>query len=200
MTSAAVVVPIKAFSAAKLRLAPALSPGERAALARHLAGVVLRAAAPLPAVVVCDDEEVRTWAEASGARVLWTPGQGLNGAVMAGVATLRDEGVATAVVAHADLPLARSLAWTIEFPGVTLVPDRRRDGTNVLALPTDAGFAVSYGPGSFARHRAEAARCALPLRIVADPDLGWDVDLPSDLDWADAPTSPPPSARAAAPT
>jgi hypothetical protein len=30
---------------------------------------------------------------------------------------------------------------------VTLVPDRRLDGTNVLGLPADAGFRVTYGPG-----------------------------------------------------
>src|SRR5690606_15205195 len=150
----------------------------RAALARRMAEVVLAAAAPLPAVVVCDDDEVREWAEGAGARVVWCPGRGLNGAVADGVAALRADGVATAVVAHADLPLATSLAWAADFPGVTLVPDRRLDGTNVVAVPTDAGFAFSYGAGSFARHRREAARLGLPVRIVPDPLLGWDVDLP----------------------
>ncbi|HEY8527705.1 MAG TPA: 2-phospho-L-lactate guanylyltransferase [Acidimicrobiales bacterium] len=186
MTSASVVVPVKAFSAAKVRLAGALQPAERAALARRMAEVVLAAAAPLPAVVVCDDDEVREWAEGAGARVVWCPGRGLNGAVADGVAALRADGVATAVVAHADLPLATSLAWAADFPGVTLVPDRRLDGTNVVAVPTDAGFAFSYGAGSFARHRREAARLGLPVRIVPDPLLGWDVDLPADLAWPGA--------------
>ena len=44
------------------------------------------AAGPLRAAVVCDDDEVRTWAEGQGAEVIWTPGLGLNGAVAAGVA------------------------------------------------------------------------------------------------------------------
>ncbi len=56
-TSAAVVVPVKAFGEAKVRLAGALDPGERARLARHMAEIVLLAAAPLPVVVVCDDDE-----------------------------------------------------------------------------------------------------------------------------------------------
>lgn len=190
MTSAAVVMPVKAFRAAKVRLAPALEPAERALLARDLAGVVLAAAAPLPVLVVCDDDEVRTWAEGAGARVLWTPGRGLNGAVADGVARLRDDGVETAVVAHADLPLARSLQWVTDFPGVTIVPDRHRDGTNVLAIPTGSGFNVAYGAGSFQAHRDEAARLELPLRIVADADLGWDVDLPADLEWPGARSGP----------
>jgi 2-phospho-L-lactate guanylyltransferase len=88
-----------------------------------------------------------------------------------------------AVVAHADLPLATRLHWVAEFPGVTLVPDRRLDGTNVLAVPTEAGFTFAYGPGSFARHRAEAQACGLPARIVRDDRLAWDVDLPADLAW-----------------
>jgi len=186
MTSAAVVVPVKAFAEAKVRLAGALDPGERAELARRMAAVVLAAAAPLPVVVVCDDEEVRSWAEDAGARVVWCPGRGLNGAVADGVAALADRGVATAIVAHADLPLASRLDWVAQFPGVTLVPDRRGDGTNVLAVPTGAGFRFSYGAGSFARHRAEAARLGLPARIVRDHRLGWDVDLPADLAWPGA--------------
>jgi 2-phospho-L-lactate guanylyltransferase len=183
MSSAAVVVPVKAFRAAKVRLAGALDPPARAALARQLAGVVVAAAAPLPVTVVCDDDEVRDWAVAAGADVVWCPARGLNGAVADGVAALRDAGVGTAVVAHADLPLATSLAWVADTPGVTVVPDRRHDGTNVIAVPTGAGFRFAYGGGSFARHRAETARLGLPLRVVDDPALGWDVDLPADLPW-----------------
>lgn len=183
MTSAAVVVPVKAFTAAKLRLAEALDAGERAQLARRLAEVVLAAAEPLPVVVVCDDDAVRDWATDSGARVVWCPGRGLNGAVADGVRYLHGRGVATAIVAHADLPLATTLAWVADYPGVTIVPDRRLDGTNVLSVPVGAGFRFSYGPGSFARHRAEAVRLNLQARIVRDPSLGWDVDLPADLAW-----------------
>jgi 2-phospho-L-lactate guanylyltransferase len=189
MASASVVVPVKAFRAAKVRLAPALDPPARAALARQLADVVVAAAAPLPVVVVCDDDEVRSWAEAAGAEVVWCPDRGLNGAVADGVAWLCDRGVGMAVVAHADLPLATSLAWAAEFSGVTLVPDRRHDGTNVAAVPTDAGFRFAYGAGSFARHQAEAARLRLAARIVDDPDLGWDVDIPSDLAWPRTPSA-----------
>jgi 2-phospho-L-lactate guanylyltransferase len=185
-TTAAVVVPVKAFDQAKVRLASALAPRERADLARHMAEIVLLAADPLPVVVVCDDDDVRTWAERSGARVVWCPGRGLNGAVADGVAALRADGVERAIVAHADLPLATRFDWLADFPGVTLVPDRRGDGTNVLAVPTAAGFAFAYGAGSFRRHRAEAARLGLPARIVQDPHLGWDVDLPADLAYPGA--------------
>ena len=77
-------------------------------------------------------------------------------------------------------------------PGVTLVPDRYGNGTNVIALPTGAGFRFSYGPGSFARHRAEAERLGLPVRVLDLPDLAWDVDEPADMVPTPAPAHPAP--------
>jgi len=177
----AVLVPVKAFSQAKRRLHLALSEPERAELARAMADRVVSAAHPLPVVVVCDDNEVAEWARARRALVVWEPGRGLNGAVEAGVDRLRAAGVTQVTVAHADLPRASDLAMVGEVPGITLVPDRYGNGTNVIALPADAGFQFSYGPGSFARHRAEAERLGLPTRVLDRPDLAWDIDEPGDV-------------------
>ncbi len=175
------LVPVKAFAGAKARLAPAMSVRARHDLVRTMAESVLRAARPLPVSVVCDDREVAEWATSRGASLVWTPARGLNGAVTHGVAVLRENGATTVIVAHADLPLATELAPVADFDGVTLVPDRRDDGTNVAAVPADAGFRFSYGAGSFARHVAECQRLGLPLRVLREPLLSWDVDLPGDL-------------------
>lgn len=183
----AVLVPVKAFDQAKVRLAPALPPNERAALARTMAEGVLRAAKGLPVFVVCDDPEVARWATAQRSAVVWEPGQGLNRAVEAGVGCLADAGFAQVIVTHADLPLAADVTWLARFPGVTIVPDRHGDGTNVICIPARRNFRFAYGPGSFARHRAEAGRIGQPLRIVREPLLSWDVDLPRDLDWTPVP-------------
>jgi len=180
----AVLVPVKSFASAKHRLTAALGDEDRRALVRQMAEQVLRASAPLPVVVVCDDEEVAAWARAHGAHVLWEPGRGLNGAVQSGVAQLAGMGVRRVVVAHADLPRARRLADLADYGGVTLVPDRRDDGTNVIALPADVSFRFSYGPGSFARHHAECRRLGLAVRVRRDADLSYDVDWPSDLPGA----------------
>lgn len=182
--SAAVIVPVKAFARAKLRLAPMLEPATRAELARAMATRVLRAAGPLPAFVVCDDEEVRAWAQRQGAEAIWTPGLGLNGAVEAGIGHLARRNVDLAIVAHADLPLATDLAWLADAGAdyATLVPDRHGDGTNVACVPTGTGFRFAYGAASFAKHRAEAARCGLLARLMPDDRLGWDVDVPADLE------------------
>lgn len=188
---AAVLVPVKSFAAAKQRLAGRLDPAARRALAQAMAATVLDAARSLPTAVVCDDDEVRAWAEQHGAETIWTPGLGLNGAVEAGVAHLARRGMRRVVVAHADLPLARDLGWLASGGGITLVPDRHRDGTNVACVPADAGFRFAYGRGSFSAHRAEGARLGLTVRLVPDERLGWDVDEAGDLD-APAHLDPPP--------
>lgn len=187
---AGVVIPVKAFAHAKRRLAGVLDDGARAELARSMAETVITAARPLATAVVCDDEVVRAWALDLGVEVVWTPGLGLNGAVEAGVAHLAAMGHERAVVAHADLPLARELAWVADFDGVTLVPDRHHDGTNVAAVPTASGFRFAYGAASFTHHQAEAARLGLPVRVVDDQRLGWDVDVPGDLQFPDLDAQP----------
>jgi 2-phospho-L-lactate guanylyltransferase len=157
-----------------------------------MAEAVVAAAAPMPVTVVCDDEEVAGWAGGLGVVVEWTPGLGLDGAVEAAGPAGEEAGATAVVVAHADLPLARDLS-PLAPPGerapsaVTLVPDRHGDGTNVVVLPAGCGFRFAYGPGSFARHRAEAARLGLAVHVIHDLRLGWDVDLPADLELPSLP-------------
>jgi 2-phospho-L-lactate guanylyltransferase len=182
--TAAVLVPVKSFGQAKRRLSQVLTAAERARLARSMAGRVVAAARGLPVAVVCDDEEVAAWAEDAGAEVVWTPGLGLNRAVARGVARLHRDGAVRVVVSHADLPLARDLRPVVDFEGVTVVPDRHGDGTNVICVPGGAGFRFAYGAGSCRRHQAEAERLGLDVRVIDDDiRLGWDVDRPADLEF-----------------
>ena len=190
LTGCVVLVPVKAFAEAKARLAPTLDAAGRDALARVMAERVLAAAAPLPVAVVCDDAEVARWAEDHGAMVLPEPGRGLNGAVEAGVERLGAAGATEVLVVHGDLPFAHSVAQLAGYDGVTLVPDRRDDGTNVVCVPAGTGFRFHYGPGSFARHRAETHRLGLRCRIVRDPELTWDVDVPADIPAGLGPSLP----------
>ncbi len=178
---AVLLVPVKAFRDAKARLAPLLDRAERARLARWTASRVLAAAGELPVYVACDDDEVATWAGEHGAAVLWHPGEGLNGAVNASIAALRERRVGHVVVAHGDLPRARSLASLVNPGFVTLVPDRRNDGTNVVCVPMSSAFELSYGAGSFRRHLAQALDAVLAVEVKRDPLLGVDIDTPIDL-------------------
>jgi 2-phospho-L-lactate guanylyltransferase len=186
-----VLVPIRSFDRAKMRLAPALGESARAGLVRKLAARVVAAAAPMPVAVVCEDESVARFAADLGADVLLvSPGLGLSGSVAAGVDRLASEGIDVVTVAHGDLAMVVELSSAGRDAGeggegeVTIAPDRRLDGTNVITVPTRRGFRFAYGPGSFERHRAEAARIGLACRIMYDWNLALDVDLPDDLDVA----------------
>ena len=181
---AGVVVPIRSFTFGKARLASHLATSSRAVLAREMAERVVAAAGRRTVVVVSSAPDVVDWLRERGLEHVPDPGS-LDGAADAGRARDRDLGLPSVVVAHADLPLVTTLDAAVaprESRVAVIVPCHRGDGTPVLGLPSDAPFSFSYGPGSFARHRAEAARCGLEVRVVSDPSLAFDVDVPDDLE------------------
>lgn len=178
----AVLVPIKAFGAAKQRLEPALSAREREELARWTAERVLGASGEHPTYVVCDDAVVASWASAHGASVLWEIGQGLNAAVDHAVQCLALDGHLHVVVVHGDLPRPSALGAFAMAGAITLVPDRHDDGTNVMSFPTGSPLDSSYGPGSFRRHLDRAMTSGLGVHVIRDPLMALDLDHPRDLD------------------
>jgi 2-phospho-L-lactate/phosphoenolpyruvate guanylyltransferase len=177
----AVLIPVKSFSAAKARLSGRVDASSRRKLARWMAEQVVTAAHPLPVFVACDDDEVAEWADDLGASVLWGPGLGLNGAVDHGVATMAGKGVEHVVISHGDLPLASSLVDVARPDTVVLVPDRRRDGTNVLARPTAITLPATYGAGSFRRHLRHAMENDTQVMVRIDAALSLDLDTIGDL-------------------
>lgn len=184
---AAVLVPIKSFDQAKGRLASRLDEGRRRRLAHVLAQGVVRAAAPTPCYVVCDDDEVAREATLWGARVVWSPTEGLNASVTAATERLRSAGHDHVVVAHGDLAFAPALAPGafdhLIVPGeIRLVTDAAGDGTNVASVPLDLAWRFGYGAGSCDRHVDEARRLGRHVEVVRDDPLGRDLDTENDLD------------------
>lgn len=181
-----VVIPIRAFTRGKSRLAERLGEPERAGLLQAMAERVVEAAAELPVVVVSGAPEVLAWASARGVEVLADPGS-LDAAATQGVEHHRARGLARVAVVHADLPLVETLAPLAEpgdAPVAVLVPCHRNDGTPALSVPAGAGFRFSYGPGSFRRHVEEAHHRGLEVHELLDPQLRLDVDCVEDLDLA----------------
>ncbi len=182
----ALLVPVKSFATAKQRLVGTLCDEDRRRLAQQLARTVFQAREHLPLFVACDDDEVAEWASTEGAEILWTAHLGLSGAVRAGVTHLGLRGFDRAIVAHADLPFAHSLTHFGEHQDdadsvVSIAPDRRIDGTNVISVPTHTQFTFAYGPRSYRRHLIEARVRGLSVRTVFDWRLATDIDLPEDL-------------------
>jgi len=188
------IVPVKRLGAAKQRLAGILPPEARCRLMLVMLQDVLATLAKVeglgPILVVTPDAEVAQIAQRHGVRVLPEErDRGHNAAATAGFAHALAHGAAAALTLPADAPcvtpdeVARLLdaAGPGPAPRVVLVPSHDRDGTNaVLAAPPDA-FPVSFGPGSFARHLAQAGARGLDCRVVELAGLGQDVDEPRDL-------------------
>lgn len=135
--------------------------------------------------MACDDDEVATWATDRGATVLWGAGLGLNGAIDDAVARVGANGADHVIVSHADLVLPGALRDLTPTPEtvdrVVLVPDRRRDGTNVIARPCALVLPASYGAGSFGRHLAHALASGSPVTVRVDAQLSLDLDTEADL-------------------
>ena len=182
---AGVVVPIRAFALGKARLADALDPAERAALARRLAERVRpgrRAPCPsssCPRIPTCATGRraaARDRARRSRHRSTRPP--------PADATTSAPRAASRVVVAHADLPYARGLARlaaTGRGRSSRSCPATATTARRCSRFPPTREFHFAYGPGSFRRHAAEARRLGLGLRVVRDRDLAFDVDVPDDL-------------------
>ena len=176
----AVVVPIRSFTGALSRLRSVLNPQQRRQLMMLMAGRVIAAADSLAVYVASDDAEVAEWAQQRSTEIVRVRRPGLSTAVTAAAKRVASDGFERVVVAHADLALAHSLRPAIGS-GLTIVPDRHGDGTNVMCVPSSAGFCFSYGVGSFSRHVAHARELGLAVDVVNDARLAVDIDHPEDL-------------------
>ena len=179
----AVIVPIKAFEQAKDRLSSVLNADQRKHLARTTALGVIESVRPTAIFVVCDNPEVSQWAESHGATAVRQPEPGLNSAVQAGIAAAHN--FDRVMIVHSDLPLPHRLRDLLDATAasntVSIVPDRHRDGTNVLVIPSGVGFTCHYGAKSFEAHLAEATKLGLAIEIIEDDELALDIDTPDDL-------------------
>lgn len=200
-----VLLPLKEFAAAKQRLAGVLSPTERSRLFQAMVEDVLFAISGHPEVddvVICSSDPAAAWL-ACYYEVDFLPERaatgGLNGAVNAAVRQFAAAGLREVLVVHGDLPLLSGadistlLAAHRAQPGaagvgaagvgaaVTIAPDRRRTGTNLMAWqPLDA-FEAHYGRDSFQRHCAQAREAGAALTVCELPGGGCDIDEPEDL-------------------
>lgn len=176
----AAIVPIKSFRTAKGRLRATLGDAGAAELATALARGVIIALAPLPVLVVSDDEEVSEFARALGAHVLHQRREGLNGAVSEAYELLSNT-ADHVVIAHSDLARPAGLGSYSYDAGVTIWTDHTETGTNVLCLPTGLDFPFSYGPNSAPAHRLAARALGIEPRWIPESPWSLDIDEPVDI-------------------
>jgi 2-phospho-L-lactate guanylyltransferase len=184
------IVPIKALTATKTRLAAALDPPDRAALTLRVLGGVLTAL-DTPGIaerlVVTPDAAVRRAAQAAGATGLQQDGEGLNEGLAQGRAWALAAGAEAILIVLGDLPLlgrddVTALLALADHPNVAVfAPDRHGTGTNALLLRPPDALPFAFGVGSLARHRAAARERGLGSRSYTSPGTALDLDTPADL-------------------
>jgi len=184
------VLPVKAFDAAKSRLAGALGPDERRALTRRLMltalDALLASRALAGVLVVSAEPEALALARRRGAAALPEAAGGLNQALSLARRAAMARGAAALLVMPADLPLVggadvRGFLEAAAAADVAIVPDRRRSGTNALLLRPPGAITFAFGEGSFERHLALAAAAGFEPRVVDVPAIAFDLDTADDL-------------------
>jgi len=185
------ILPVKGLAEAKQRLARELAPELRQALAEAMLADVLTAlgqCAELDAVlVVSGASAAHRIARDHDALVIHDHDRGHNAAASRGIGAALEWSAERALLVPGDCPLLdpaeldQLLGDPVAAPAVLVVPDRHGTGTNALLLSPPGALAPSFGPGSCARHLADANRAGVRGELVQVPSLALDIDTPEDL-------------------
>ena len=186
-----ILVPVKNLDLAKERLSPALSRGERRALAEAMLQDVLQALSYLNhntrMGVVTSDPFAAALAQRHGFAIIPdSRNLGESDAIAGATECCMAQGEDDILVIPADIPLVQ--AQDIEqvlagapAQGCVLVPGWDGRGSNaVWRRPADL-FPLRFGNDSFQPHLRAAQATGMPCVVLRLPRIGLDVDKPSDL-------------------
>jgi 2-phospho-L-lactate guanylyltransferase len=188
----ALLLPIKDLRQAKQRLAPLLDAEERFALAEAMLADTIRAVRGVRRAekifVATNYIPAMQTAEANGWELLREERQ-ISESVSVDAASRHcaERGVTSLLRLPLDVPLVQAsdidalLAVECAAPAVVIVPSRDGTGTNAILRTPPALFPSHFGPGSFAKHCAEAERAGAQIVVRRNACLEMDVDDEADL-------------------
>ena len=183
----AIALPVRSLSEAKTRLEPLLAPLERAALTLAMLEDVLDATLTLPGWdtwVISPDEAVLEVAAGRGARPVIEESPGLTAAIQQVERDADGLGLDALAVLLPDTPLVTpaALMRAVHTLGpVVLAPATDEIGTNLLLRRPPSVLPARFGPDSYRRHLQAAAELEVPTSVVESDELGFDLDVPSDI-------------------
>jgi len=188
------MVPLKSREHAKSRLAAVLSPEQRAHLFFALAERVIKALHATRGIdavaVVTASAEIAAFARSLGAApILQSADSGMSAAFDLAIDELQRTQPRRVLMLPGDLPWISSSALEAVLgaagpePGMVVVPDRHRVGTNALLCSPPRALAPCFGDHSFERHLAAAKAAGVAARILELEALALDLDDPADLDY-----------------
>lgn len=185
MTSTSnVIIPVKGLRCGKSRLSDSMSDAERFDLNCYLADRTVRIVATLEDIVeitvVSPDANVREIADRHGAKFILQTSRGLNAGLDEAARQVPDR---RTVYLAADLPELEpdDIRTHISAQGIGISPDRKREGTNALSVPTPRKIEFRFGPKSYDTHCALARAAGFPASTIDRAGIAFDVDTKSDL-------------------
>jgi len=185
------LIPVKALSEVKSRLAPHLTLYQRDELVltmlQHVIQVLLDCHEIAQVSVVSPDSRVLEYAHMLGAHALLEEKQGHNPALQAAAKREKAIGTAALLTISADLPLLQraDIEHMIEASqqyDVVLAPSQEGTGTNAVLMRPPLALPYVFGPDSLQHYQQEAERHELFTTLVRRPGLSLDVDTIKDLE------------------
>ena len=188
----ALLLPVKDLRNSKQRLVGVLTSEERFELAQAMLADTFRAVRGVRQAdkifVVSNYPPAMQAAKENGWEML-SEDQQISESVSVDFASWRCEtlGVTALLRLPLDLPLVQAtdidelLGIGTAAPAMIIVPSRDGTGTNAILRSPPTLFPSHFGPGSFAKHCAEAERSGAQILVRRNPRLEMDVDDESDL-------------------
>ena len=187
------IVPVKNFDAAKQRLSPCLSPGERSRLYEVMLADVLDCVRQVEvidaiALVTRDQEAMKMATEYGAGVIIESANRSHTDAVRFAVEQLMEDGVGTMLTLPGDVPLVTPAEVNalidahVGPEAFTIAPSRDHMGSNaVICSPPDI-VSLQFGPDSFYPHLQQARRAGIEPAVVSLPGISLDIDTPADLE------------------
>lgn len=200
-----VVVPLRGIDSGKSRLGQALDAEERSALVLGLLARTLEVLTAWPhsqrIYLVTGDVATGELARRAvpALTVLPEPHEGgLNAALRAACDAAVGNGATAVLMLPADLPLIDGTALDRLLDGadaalaagngralVVVAPADARSGTNALLISPPTLIDPQFGETSLEAHLRAAAEADATVQFIIDPQLGFDLDTPDDLERLD---------------
>ena len=187
-----VIVPVKAFENAKLRLAKILNGAQRARLSILMLEDTLETLSTSDVVqgmtVISSDQSVGPLALRYQAEFL--PGdmdRGYSQDATRGISSVDQYGIATIAIIPADLPcLSHADLSHLDLNhqgGMTLCPAVIDGGTNAVLFSPPLPMPLMFGIDSLNKYQNEAKQKNVAIKIERLEGLARDIDRPDDLLW-----------------
>jgi 2-phospho-L-lactate/phosphoenolpyruvate guanylyltransferase len=186
-----ILIAAKQLEFAKTRLAPALPPGERRALAEAMFRDVLAASLGAGAghvAVVTSDAGLLAMARSAGTLTIDEEfPRGLNVAVALATSQLIAHGAETVCTVLSDIPLVAAEDIDAVFDamppgrGAVLVPSRDFSGTNIICRSPADAVPTRFGRMSLVRHLDDCRSSGVPARVLRLARPALDLDVIADL-------------------